>query len=302
MRQLESRTLLLVILSLALGLPTTAEAEEVVVQNDSLMDFSQGFIQVGFAGGESAAAWLTSPCNGDITKLQVLWRSQSGGAPDSLEDSITVFEPGAFPIPGAERVVLSGPVMVDGPINEFTLPVPLAVQTNDEFVVSFKFLDDPPIVGPSVVTDADGCQVPKNSLFAIPPSAWFDSCLLGVSGDFVIRAVVDCPAGAGTLTIFPTSGTTIDTINHDLALIAEVPAGVTMVSFSATLDGNDVTPLLNSCLLPGSLVPDGLTFRCRDFSRFYKPGVHTLSVNMDFSNGTSAGDTVTWEMLRNSEP
>ena len=289
-----------------LGLLLTASvlpAEEVVVQNDSLMDFGQGFIQVGFGAGESAAAWLASPCVGDITKVLVLWRSQFGGAPDSLEDSITVFEPGAFPAPGTERAILSGPIMVDGPLNEFTLPVPLPIQDGDEFVVSFKFLNDPPQVGPSVVTDADGCQVPKNAIFAIPPSAWFDACALGVSGDFVIRAVVDCDAGAGTLTIFPPTGSSIDTASHDLGLIAEIPAGVTVVGLSATLNGQDASTLLDNCLVPGTLVDvEGLSFRCKRFDRRLVPGANTLSVTLDFSNGTSASDTVTWEVFRNTEP
>jgi hypothetical protein len=48
-------------------------------------------------------------------------------------------------------------------------------------------------LGPSVVTDNDGCQAGKNGIFAIP-GGWFSSCVLGVSGDFVIRAVVDCEA------------------------------------------------------------------------------------------------------------
>ena len=281
---------------------STVHAEEVVVQNDALINFGQGFIQVGFGAGESAAAWLTSPCDGDILRVQVLWRSQSGGAPDTLADAITVFADGPFPVPGAERVVLSGPLMVDGPLNEFTLPSPLPVATNEEFVVSFEFLDDPPIVGPSVVTDADGCQAPKNAIFAIPPSAWFDACALGVSGDFVIRAVLDCPAGAGALTIFPPSGVTITSVKHDLAFIAEVPAGVTMVSVSGTLDGVDITGLLQACMVEGSLIPEGLTFRCKSFNSRYPSGTHTLSVTMDFSNGTSASDTVTWVKLRNTEP
>ncbi len=57
--------------------------------------------------------------------------------------------------------------------------------------MSFKFLNSPPPLGPSVVNDIDGCQAGKNTVDAIG-IAWISSCLLGVTGDWVIRAVVDC--------------------------------------------------------------------------------------------------------------
>ena len=86
---------------------------------------------------------------------------------------------------------LLGPLMVDGALNEFTVPFPIAVEQNQTFVVSFKFFETPPALGPSVVTDTDGCQAGKNGIFAIP-GGWTSSCSFGVSGDFVIRAVVNC--------------------------------------------------------------------------------------------------------------
>jgi hypothetical protein len=82
--------------------------------------------------------------------------------------------------------------MVDGALNEFIVPFPIAVEQNQTFVVSLKFLEAPPlIVGPSLVSDNDGCQTGKNGIFAIP-GGWTNSCSFGLSGDFVIRAVVDC--------------------------------------------------------------------------------------------------------------
>jgi hypothetical protein len=94
--------------------------------------------------------------------------------------------------------------MTDGALNEYrfldknlTQPIMVPVTAGQVFVVSFKFFNDPPPQGPSVVTDTDGCQAGKNGIFAIPPGQWFSSCALGVSGDFVIRAVIDCPEPPG---------------------------------------------------------------------------------------------------------
>lgn len=176
-----------------------AGAAEMTVQNDSVTDFAQVAIQAGFAANEQAAAWLTSPCDGNIVAVQVFWRSQLGGAAQVIGDSIRIHDGGAFPIPGTLRETLSGPLMNDGFLNEFrfldqegTIPLVVPVLSGAVFVVSFRFGEAPPLTGPSVVTDTNGCQAGRNGLFAIPPSIWFSSCALGVSGDFVIRAVVDC--------------------------------------------------------------------------------------------------------------
>ena len=79
-------------------LPTVAA--EMTIQNDTLAAGGTGNIQAGFVAGESAAAWLTSPCAGDIVAVQVFWRSVIGTAPQSIEDSITIFDEGIFPNPG----------------------------------------------------------------------------------------------------------------------------------------------------------------------------------------------------------
>ncbi|MDY7108846.1 MAG: hypothetical protein SYC29_09430 [Planctomycetota bacterium] len=185
--------------ALALLLIPAAAGNEIVVKNDSLEDGDTGAIQAGFDPGESAAAWLTAPCSGNIVAVQVLWMSLLGGEPQSLEDSITIFAGGAFPYPGATLEVLEGPVMTDGYLNEFRyldeeqqVPLSIPIQEGETFIVSFKFANDPdPYNGPSVVTDIDGCQNGLNGLYA-NFAGWTNSCDWGVSGDWVIRAVIDC--------------------------------------------------------------------------------------------------------------
>ena len=181
----------------------TVHAAEVVVQNDSLAGGASGTIQVGFVAGESAASWLTSPCDGDIVAVQVFWRSATGTEPLSIEDSISIFAAGSFPSPGSLLTSIVGPVMTDSVLNEFryldenlTIPLNVPVTDGQIFVVSFKFLENPnQLVGPSLVNDTDGCQNGKNTIDA-QGLGWVSSCLLGVGGDWVIRAVVECETAA----------------------------------------------------------------------------------------------------------
>ena len=181
---------------------SAAHAAEVTVQNDSLSAGDDGIIQAGFVAGESAASWLTSPCDGTIVAVQVFWRSLFGTTGQTLQDSVTIFNGGAFPTPGAVLTLIEGPVMTDSVINEFrfldennTIPLSVPVTNGQTFVVSFRFFETPnPVLGPSVVIDIDGCQAGKNTIDA-SGLGWISSCLLGVTGDWVIRAVVECPGG-----------------------------------------------------------------------------------------------------------
>ncbi len=177
-------------LGMVLAMPVAAQPTE--VQNDSIVDLGAAAVQAGFVAGEIGAAWLTAPCDGQITHVRVIWLSFTGGAADTLGEWVRVMDGSTFPTPGAVLADLPGPVLSDGFINEFALPMPVAVTENQVFSVGFKFFSSPPVLGPSLVTDTDGCQEGLNGIFAIPPSIWVSSCLLGVTGDFGLRAVVNC--------------------------------------------------------------------------------------------------------------
>lgn len=193
--------------AMALLLPAAARAAEVTVKNDSLTDFGNAVVVSGFAGDEKAAAWLTSPCNGNVRATQVFWRSVTGTAPPTFGSAIEIFRAGTFPNPGALQQAIIGPVLNDGVINEYrfldennTVPVNVPVTMGETFVVSLAFDTAPPAAGPSVVRDIDGCQANRNTILAEFGTSlvWFSACSLGVAGDWVIRAVVDCPVGAVT--------------------------------------------------------------------------------------------------------
>jgi len=176
-------------LALLLAAPAGAQT---VIQNDSVVNFGNVAIQVGFVADERAAAWLTATCEGDLTAVQVLWLSFLGGQPDVLGQAVTISEPGSFPVPGAQLRELLGPILQDGFFNEFPVAPGIPMTVGQTVVVDFQFLFDPNPLGPSVVTDVDGCQAGKNGIFAIPPGAWFSACDLGVTGDIAIRGVLDC--------------------------------------------------------------------------------------------------------------
>lgn len=177
---------------LALCLAEASYGGETVIRNDSVADFGNVAIQVGFAADERAAVWLTATCTGNLTAVQVLWLSLAGGQPPVLGQGVRISQAGSFPTPGTTIVNLPGPQMIDGFYNEFPVPVPIPMVVGATVVVDFQFLDPPSVVGPSVVTDIDGCQAGRNAILAIPPGSWFSSCALGLSGDFAIRGVLDC--------------------------------------------------------------------------------------------------------------
>jgi len=242
--------------ALALAFAAGAGANEVTVQNDSLANDSSGTIQAGFVAGEKAAAWLTSPCAGNIVAAQVFWRSLNGGAAQVVEDSINILRSGAFPVPGADAQDILGPVLNDGVINEYryldennTIPLSVPVDAGETFVLALTFAEPPSSVGPSVVNDDDGIQPDRNAIYADLGGgnfSWFSNSALGVTGDWVIRAVVDCQAGstdadvAVAMTADPPAYTAGGALQYTITVTNAGPAvtGATVVdSFPAAYTG-----------------------------------------------------------------
>jgi len=191
------------LLSAAIAFVSGAAASEITIQNDSLANGDSGTIQAGFVAGEKAAAWLTSPCDGNLVAVQVFWISLTGGTGETIQDSIDIYRSGDFPEPGDLAVEILGPVLNDGFMNEFryldednTIPLSVPVATGETVVVALGFLTAPnPALGPSVVTDEDGIHTGRNAIHAsdgLGGFVWFASETFLVPGDWVIRAVVDC--------------------------------------------------------------------------------------------------------------
>jgi uncharacterized repeat protein (TIGR01451 family) len=189
-----------------IAIATLAAANEVTLQNDSLTDNSTGTIQAGFVPGEKAASWLTTPCDGNIVAVQVFWRSLFGNTGETIQSSIDIYRSGTFPVPGGLAQEIAGPVLTDGVLNEYryldennTIPLLVPVVQDETFVVALTFAEAPdPAEGPSVVDDDDGIEPNRNAIYAligVGDFQWFSNSMLGVTGDWVIRAVVNCAAG-----------------------------------------------------------------------------------------------------------
>ncbi len=209
----------LVVAGLLLAGPVVAE--EVVIRNDGLNDFGQGYVVGDFATGEHAGVRLTTPYNGNIVAIQILWLSATGGAQQSIEDGIHIYaDGGAFPTPGTELVMLEGPVLTPGSLNEFRTidengtPLSVPVTAGQSFFVTLQFYNATDIAhgSASIVRDLDGCQPQRNVLkSAFPLNGWFDFCSF-ISGDVVIRAVVNRAGATGACCL--TDGSCMDNVEQ----------------------------------------------------------------------------------------
>jgi hypothetical protein len=191
---------------------STAGAAEQVVRNDTLDPPAIGSVVGDFAVGEMGAAVLTSPCDGSIVAVQILWDSQLGGGDATLEENIWIFGTGApsgtGAIPATTLLQLEGPLMTPGFLNEFrfideagTIPIDVPVTTGQSFTVALQYGVATDIVNgsASVLSDANGCQSGLNYLYGNfgLGTAWWDFCTVGLSGDLIIRVIVDCPDPEG---------------------------------------------------------------------------------------------------------
>jgi len=105
-----------------------------------------------------------------------------------------------------------------------------------------------------------------------------------------------------SLTLSPPSGAYVTTQGFDLTLIVDAP-GLSVVSGIATLNGADVTSAVGECIIPGTLLSGGVTFRCPGLTGGeFGPGTNSLTVTLDLDDASSVSDTVTWEVLENTEP
>lgn len=239
---------------LSIALATTASAAEVTLQNDSLVGNTSGIIQSGFVAGEMAASWLTSPCDGSLVAVQIFWRSGSGGAADSIQRAIHIYRSGTFPAPGAVALDVVGPVLTDGVINEYryldensTIPIAVPVTANETVVVALEFETAPPqTVGPSVVNDTDGIVLGRNAIYGDIGlgDQWYGSSEVLISGDWVIRAVVDCNS-------IPTEANIGVTIAASPA--GYVPGGTLEYTITASNAGPAAAGVAVAALFPGSL-------------------------------------------------
>ena len=200
----------------AFAQPCTGEEE---MRNDDCVPGCTVALCSCFVAGEIAAVQLEAPEDWypiEVLRVQVFWQSLLGGAPNVLGENILVWDGDSFPNPGVLIGQGEGPQLIDGGLNEFDLePLPgqIIVQ-NGKFSVGLEFGEDnlnDPFVG-TLGSDDSGCQLGKNMVFALGGGTanpgWHDACALGVSGDWIIRAIVRCAEDdtLRTLTVASTPG------------------------------------------------------------------------------------------------
>lgn len=256
----------------------------VVAKNDSLRDcLNDGQavtfgLQAWFNGNEEVNVWLTSPCDGNIVGIQILWASPGRDQAQFLEQSITIFDtvdsqgnPVSWPDRGTVELIhsnlstgpaiITSPALTDGILNEFpeivtgeSLRVP--VTNGQVFIVSFNFFNNIctdtcspncllPLAcfGPTIGIDIDGCQAGKNG---VNHPGGFDPCALGLAGDFVVRAIVECSSAAGACCL--PDGTCDFLSPEDCAIQQGEFQGAAVSCASITCD-----PLVGACCTTGPL-------------------------------------------------
>lgn len=181
---------------------------------DSFVLGGSAIVCVCFVPGEQVMTILDTPAGGTatLTNIQIAWQSNFGGQPDTLEAAIIVYDmnqegaanPATFaPLcPELEGCILPGPVLADGFLNDFNVAAFDITLPESRFGIALEFLNQNSgnIFAPSVVSDTDGHNnvggVIRNWVKVIP-GGWMSSQGLGVSGDWIIRAIVEvCDATA----------------------------------------------------------------------------------------------------------
>lgn len=210
--------------ALLLGLlpAAVASAQAVELRIDGFESGQPAFFQSGFAAGETGAVRLTPPsglCPCRVQRVTLLF----GGVDAVQQVNVLIWDdPDGFANPGlllfdgtalltglatasafAEVDLTSGNVIVTGPF-----------RVGIEFVHSGL---------PSIARDADGTIDAANNFIFSTGLGWVQSALLGLTGDWIIRATVE-PAQPPAI---PTSGPV------GLALLAAVMAGIGVLGRAA---------------------------------------------------------------------
>lgn len=217
-QRIPNRVALLFLFTFCVASPLNdATSAEILLRNDTILAGGTNNPLVGFIPGEQAASWLTVPSTGTLVGVQVQWDSLIGINPTTLERFVNIYSGGTFPTPGPLLAQVNLPPLSDGSANEFRhldpttnlIPMQIPVISGQTIVVALEYLNNTSGGGvpSSVETDADGIQAGKNSIFAIP-GGWADAALVGVPGDFGLRAIIQ-PIPEPTTALLLAMGSTL---------------------------------------------------------------------------------------------
>jgi hypothetical protein len=167
------------------------EAAGELVNNDTWVSGQQAGFQLGFAAGETAAARFVpdGPCPCDLDRIRFLF----GGSSATETVILRVWDDSALTLaPGAElysaAIQLTG---TDAFLQELDLTV-ANISVNGPFRVGVEFQHSG---APSVARDADGTITPARNFAEVTGLGWVEASTLGITGDWVLRAVLDSVPG-----------------------------------------------------------------------------------------------------------
>jgi hypothetical protein len=175
-----------------------AHAAPATLCNDDFTAGAQAAFQGGFAAGEGAAVKLEPPSDGypfTVTAIQLLFGDDGTTAGDGFNVTMKIFDDtgtsvlGTEGYPGAEMSAFTAGLLssTDG-VNQAILDTPLVVTSGAVWVAVFCDRDGPPCIASE---SAGGFDADRNAIFS--GGGWESSEFYGVSGDWIIRAVVDTP-------------------------------------------------------------------------------------------------------------
>jgi hypothetical protein len=183
-----SRVALLGLLVGSVLLPGDALGVGITLQRDGFAGGSAAF-QAGFAEGEVAAVRFEPPGPFPMTLNEVEFMFGDVGVQSLVILYIWEDESGAN-APGTE--IYSGGFMATGSsavLNSINLAA-AGVQVNGPFRVGLEFTHNGL---PSVARDTDGTIDAANNFIRANGVGWYSSSVFGVTGDWILRAVVEAP-------------------------------------------------------------------------------------------------------------
>lgn len=163
-----------------------AWAEPIELKNDGFVTGMTAGFQAGFVAGEIGAVKLVPPAGGpyQLTTVTLLF----GGAATTQDVTLHIYMDGAGADPGAE--IYQGDYTLTGSDQAFSnIDLTAAnVYVNGAFRVGIEFQHDG---APSIARDDDGTIDAARNFILAQGAGWVESELLGLTGDWVIRATVD---------------------------------------------------------------------------------------------------------------
>lgn len=168
---------------------------------DAFQDGGSASFQSGFGDGEGAAVKLSAPGDGypfTILSLQFLFGDDGTTAGEGFTVSARVYDDDGDSLladpgfPGTQLGEETGASILSSPdsVSEVAFQTPVSVAEGDVWVALFVTHDG----APGIARDAGGIVAGKNALYS--GGGWLDSSDYGLTGDWILRAVVDTPSTA----------------------------------------------------------------------------------------------------------